>query len=80
MIDVSKMMPKDVYTARIGQMADELKNGPKAKGKDRIFLPGEMEWEKRESAIAKGEIEITDAHADALKALSNRNGISININ
>jgi LDH2 family malate/lactate/ureidoglycolate dehydrogenase len=61
-------------------MADELKNGPKAKGKDRIFLPGEMEWEKRESAIAKGEIEITDAHADALKALSNRNGISININ
>ncbi len=78
-IDISKMIPKDVYTARIGQMADELKNGPKAKGKDRIFLPGEMEWEKRESAIAKGEIEITDAHADALKALSDKNGIEINI-
>ena len=51
----------------------------KAKGKDRIFLPGEMEWEKRESATTKGEIEITDAHADALKALSDKNGIAINI-
>ena len=78
-IDISKMMPKDVYTERICQMADELKNGPKAKGKDRIFLPGEMEWEKRESATTKGEIEITDAHADALKALSDKNGIAINI-
>ena len=78
-IDISKIMPKEVYNERINQMADELKNGPKAKGKDRIFLPGEMEWEKRESATAKGEIEITDAHADALKALSDKNGIAINI-
>ena len=78
-IDISKMMPNDVFHERIGQMADELKNGPKAKGKDRIFLPGEMEWEKREKVLASGELEITDAMADSLMDLSNKNGIAIHI-
>lgn len=78
-IDISKMMPKEVYNARINKMADELKNGRKAKGKDRIFLPGEMEWEKREKALSSGELELTDAMAESLKALSERNGIKINI-
>lgn len=78
-IDISKMMPEDIYNARITQMAEELKNGPKAKGKDRIFLPGEMEWEKREKALSSGEIELTAAMANSLKALSDRNGIAINI-
>lgn len=78
-IDISKMMPEDIYNARITQMAEELKNGPKAKGKDRIFLPGEMEWEKREKALSSGEIELTEAMAVSLQALSDKNGIEIRI-
>lgn len=78
-IDISKMMPQDVYIRRVSQMADELKNGPKAKGKNRIYLPGEMEWEKREKALASGELEITDAMADSYMDLSSRNGIAIQI-
>lgn len=78
-IDISKMMPNDVFNARIGQMADELKNGPKAKGKDRIFLPGEMEWERREKVLESGELELTDAMAASFKDLSAKNGIAINI-
>lgn len=78
-IDISKMMPQDVYSARISQMSDELRNGPKAKGRDRIFLPGEMEWERREKALETGEIELTAAMANSLKALSDRNGIAINM-
>ena len=27
---------------------------PKAKGSDRIYLPGEMEWERRTDAVANG--------------------------
>ena len=73
------MMPQDVYIRRVSQMADELKNGPKAKGKNRIYLPGEMEWEKREKALASGELEITDAMADSYMDLSSRNGIAIQI-
>lgn len=78
-IDISKMMPADVYNKRIAQMADELKNAPLAEGSKRIFLPGEKEWEKREKALASGEIEITDAHAEGLKGLAEKAGTAINI-
>ena len=76
-IDVSKMLDLETFYARIGQMADELKNGPKAKGAEKIFLPGEMEWEKREKALASGELELTDAMVTALESLSQSNGIKI---
>ena len=78
-IDISKMMPMNTFTARINQMANEIKNGPVAKGAERIYMPGEMEWEKRELALASDEIEITDAHADSLKSLSEKTGIEINL-
>ena len=69
-IDISKMLPMDSFVARIGQMADELKNGPKAKGAEKIFLPGEMEWDRREKILESGEIELTDAMAASLKQLA----------
>lgn len=78
-IDVSKMMPMDIYTSRINQMANELKNGPLAKGAEKIFLPGEMEWEKREKAIKSGMLEITAAMAESLKSLSESTGIALEI-
>lgn len=78
-IDVSKMMPMDTYTSRINQMANELKNGPLAKGAEKIFLPGEMEWEKREKVIESGMLEITEAMAESLKSLSEATGIALEI-
>ena len=76
-IDVSQMMPMDLFTARINQMAEELKNGPKAKGSNKIFLPGEMEWEKREAILANREMEITDAMASSLQDLAKKSDIEI---
>lgn len=78
-IDVKQMMPENEFYKRISQVANELKNGPKAKGKDKIFLPGEMEWEKREKAIESGILEITDAMAESLKSLSETMGIDLEI-
>lgn len=78
-IDISKMMPMDLFISRINQMTNELKNGPKAKGADKIFLPGEMEWEKREKAVESGIIEVTEAMAESLKALSKTMGIALEI-
>ena len=73
------MMPTEAFFERINQMADELRNAPKAKGADRIFLPGEMEWDKREKALASGELELTDAMVSSLTALSELTGVAINI-
>jgi LDH2 family malate/lactate/ureidoglycolate dehydrogenase len=35
-------------------MIQEIKSAPKAKGSDRIYLPGEIEWDQRERALAQG--------------------------
>jgi LDH2 family malate/lactate/ureidoglycolate dehydrogenase len=32
----------------------DMKNAPKAQGAERIYLPGEMEWEKRAVALKQG--------------------------
>lgn len=78
-IDISKMMPMEEFTKRINKMAEELKNSPKASGAERIFLPGEMEWDKRELAERSGEIEITDSMAESFAALSNEMDIELEI-
>lgn len=78
-IDISKMLDSEVFYARIGQMANELKNGSKAAGAERIFLPGEMEWEKREKALQSGEIELTDAMAASLTALAQASGLQLDL-
>lgn len=78
-VDVSKMMPMELFTARITQMADELKNGPKAKGADKIFLPGEMEWEKREQALRTGELTLTDAMVASLQQLADATGLTLEL-
>lgn len=78
-IDVSQMMPAGQYNARISQMIHEIKNGPKAKGAEHIFMPGEMEWSKREKALQSGELQLTDAMAASLQQLSNATGIPLKL-
>ncbi len=53
-INVPAMMPVDKFKARMDHMIREIKNAPKAKGTDRIYLPGEMEWDRREAALKNG--------------------------
>lgn len=77
-IDVSKMLDMDEFVSRITYMADELRNAPKAKGATQIFMPGEMEWARRDAALTTGELELTDAMVGALQALSDSNNIAIN--
>ena len=78
-IDVSQMMPREEFAARMEQMVNELHSAPLAKDAKQIFLPGEMEWAKREAALASGQIEITDVMADNYAKLSELTGVEINI-
>lgn len=78
-IDVSQMMPAEQYNSRINQMIQEIKNGPKAKGAERIFMPGEMEWSKREKALQSGELQLTDAMAASLQQLSDATGVPLKL-
>ena len=55
-IDVAAMMPLETFQARMEGFVREIREAPKAKGAERIYLPGEMEWERREAALAQGMV------------------------
>ena len=78
-VDIAQMMEPEVFYKRMQHMVNELKNAPKAKGAEEIFVPGEMDWDKRKKALASGEIEITDVMADHYRKLSALTGAEINI-
>jgi LDH2 family malate/lactate/ureidoglycolate dehydrogenase len=51
------------------EMIRNIKNSPKAKGSERIWLPGEMEWERREAALRDG-IALPEIVLNSLAKLS----------
>ena len=53
-IDVGQMMPLDLFKGRMDGMIREIKAAPLARGSDRIYLPGEIELEKRDAALVEG--------------------------
>ncbi|HLJ91135.1 MAG TPA: Ldh family oxidoreductase [Candidatus Angelobacter sp.] len=53
-IDVGAMMPLDEFKQRVDRMIREIRESPKASWAKRIYLPGEIEWEKRDEALAHG--------------------------
>ena len=53
------------YADRVETMANQLRGLPKAKGSERIYLPGEMEWER----YAKAEKEGLTLPSDLLESL-----------
>jgi LDH2 family malate/lactate/ureidoglycolate dehydrogenase len=53
-IDVGSMMPIQEFKNRMDWLIQEVRQSPRAMGSDRIYLPGEMEWEKRDQALKDG--------------------------
>lgn len=53
-INPGLLLPIDRFKARIDEVIRKIKTAPKAKGADRIYLPGEMEWERRAIALKEG--------------------------
>ncbi len=52
--DIGAMMPLAEFKGRMDSMVRELRAAPKAAGAKRVYLPGEMEWERREAALTAG--------------------------
>jgi ureidoglycolate dehydrogenase (NAD+) len=48
------MMPIEEFKARMDAMIREIKSAPKAKGSERIYPPGEMEWNRQSQALVQG--------------------------
>jgi ureidoglycolate dehydrogenase (NAD+) len=66
-VDVGAIMPLEVFRERIDWLVREIHSAPKAKGASRIYLPGEMEWEKRAVALERGIDLPDDVRASLIK-------------
>ena len=53
-INVDQIIPIDRFKDRVDRMIQQLRNSPRAKGSERIYVPGEIEWQKREDYLAHG--------------------------
>jgi LDH2 family malate/lactate/ureidoglycolate dehydrogenase len=53
-IDVGKIISIDQFKQRVDQIIREIRQSPKAKGSERIYVPGEIEWAKRDDALKNG--------------------------
>ena len=75
-IDVKAMMAAESFKQRITQTILEIRSAPKAKGAQRIYVPGEMEWERREQALREGIVMPEDVLA-SLRSLAAEMGLDL---
>ncbi len=72
-INAGAMMPLEEFQARMGAMCQEIKGAETARG-GTIYLPGEMEWEKREKALVEGIVMPEDVLI-SLRGLAEDSGL-----
>ena len=68
-IDVNAIMPIGAFKERITRTMGEIRAAPTANGTERIYVPGEMEWNRREQALREGILMPDDVLA-SLRALA----------
>jgi ureidoglycolate dehydrogenase (NAD+) len=73
-INVGAMLPIDQFKQRVDNMIRSIRQAPKAKGSAGVFLPGEMEWQKRRKALADG-IPLPEDAMESLRGLAEDVGI-----
>ncbi|KUO76913.1 MAG: hypothetical protein APF77_21785 [Clostridia bacterium BRH_c25] len=76
-VDVSKFMETDLFNKRMEALVESLHSTPKAKGTERIYYPGEIEWDKYKVAKENG-LALPKDVVDALIGLQEESGIVIN--
>lgn len=74
-IDIAKFMNIDEFRAEVDRMITTIRSSGKRPGFDRIYLPGEIEWLKKE-AWSKSGIPLHRKHVEGLETIAEEVGIS----
>jgi ureidoglycolate dehydrogenase (NAD+) len=72
--NVGAMIPLDKFKNRVDQLIQDIHETPKAKGTERLYVPGEMEWQKRRESLAAG-ITLPPDVVEALKGMAQDIGL-----
>jgi LDH2 family malate/lactate/ureidoglycolate dehydrogenase len=74
--DVGAITPIAEFKRRVDAMIRDIRQAPKAKGAERIYLPGEMEWERRRDALDRG-VPLPDDVRASLRGLAGDLGLRV---
>lgn len=77
-INVEALLPLDSFQARMDGLIRYIHAAPKARDAERIFVPGEMEWEKREIALQQG-ITLPPDVVESLRGLAEDVGLTVSL-
>ena len=75
-IDVARFTDYETYTAEIDRGIRAIQSAKTAAGVERVYLPGEIEWRKRETWLESG-IPIHVDHVQALADVADRLGVEV---
>lgn len=75
-INVAALMPLASFQARMDGLIRYIHAAPKARDAERIFVPGEMEWERREAALQHGMVLPPDV-MESLRGLAEDVGLAV---
>ncbi len=75
-IDPAKFVGADAFNHKMENVVDDLHSKPLAKGTERIYAPGEIEWGRYHKAMSEG-VDIPDDVAANLEKLEKKSGIKI---
>ena len=75
-IDAKQFLGVGELEARMDQLIKSLREAPKARNADRIYVPGEMEWERYQKTQVNG-IELPTDVRESLEGLAADQGIAI---
>ena len=73
-IDTGAIMPIEEFRIRMDSLITGVSASPKAQGVERIYLPGEIEYEREEKAKKEGFV-LDDGALNSLKTVSTGFGI-----
>ena len=77
-IDVGQMTDMAEFEERMDALCRELRSAKRAEGTKQIFMPGEMEWAKRDKALAENAIELNDAMVANMEKLAEQFHLELN--
>jgi len=75
--NVGAITSLDAFKNRVDQLIRDIHETPKAKGTDRLYVPGEMEWQNRRAALANG-IALPADVVESLRGLAGDLGLKAN--
>ena len=77
-LDIARLMPLARFQARVSALIQQIKAADRAPGVDRIVLPGELEFERRDARLQSG-IPIEEDAIATLQAVAESLGLQLEV-